>query len=993
MPSKLPKAKKTLRLIGLSGIRTRIIFASVLCVVAALAAGLSGSASSPGSGVLSAATPSLSFTGGPYLAANPTSNVPTNTGPVCDNVTPCDDYGLTVDVPAGYDTTHNIRLTVAWAQSKADYDIYVLKADNTAVTDSATSADPEVATFPAIAGQYKLRIVPFAPLGQTYNATVELVEKPSQPAPTAPGPSTPRFQNYTPPRSSGMGTDAGEPSIGVNWQTGRAIFLAGSEALRVTFDDCASPAKALWEDKSPPFVTSLDPILFTDRNRTTNAGRTFVSQLTGQDSITFFTDDDGESWLPSQGGGIPSGVDHQTIGGGPFNESASPAPPPHPLYPNAIYYCSQESVTAFCARSDDGGLTFGPGVPIYTTECSAIHGHAKVANDGTVYVANKNCGGKAGVAVSTDNGVTWGIRTAPNSSTTGFLVDASVGIGANGTIYLGYQAADGNPHVAVSHNRGDSWVSDQDVGVSFGLKNSTFPTVVAGDDDRAAYAFLGTTVEGNYTEPAEYPADAPWHLYIATTFDGGQNWTTVDATPNDPVQRGTICNLGTVPCKAHSDAGIPDRNLLDFMDAVVDAQGRVLVGYPDGCIDGCVSGTKNSYSAFTTIARQAGGKRLFAQFDPNPAEPVGPAAPSVTSVSRDSAGIVHLSWAEPDNGGSAITGYRIYRRTQPGTYGAPLATITADKTTYDDATATAANTAYFYKVTAINAQGEGLNCGEFPVGSSEDPCSGTGTRILSDPTGDSLDTLAGHDVQSLSIAEPYGIGAGKMVFTLKVADLSIVPANSIWPVEFKAPNGSIYVVQMTSTTGASDVAFKYGKKGTTLLTADPLSGFSANGTITIVVPTSGIGNPSVGQRLEQFLTRVAVNGVAVTLTPDNMPDGLVGLGQYTVRGNEACRPNTAPTAALSANPTSGSEGLVVNFDGSGSSDPDTAAPADTIASYTFNFGDGTAAVTQPSPTVSHTYSTAGSYRATLQVTDSRGKASSNTVSVVIEVTKRRGKKK
>src|SRR5207253_9276207 len=71
-----------------------------------------------------------------------------------------------------------------------------------------------------------------------------------------------------------------------------------------------------------------------------------------------------------------------------------------------------------------------------------------------------------------------------------------------------------------------------------------------------------------------------------------------------------------------------------------------------------------------------------------------------------------------------------------------------------------------------------------------------------------------------------------------------------------------------------------------------------------------------------------------------------------------CPPaNNPPTAVLTANPTSGPPGLIVNFDGSGSSDPDSG---DSIASYSFNFGDGSM-TTQPTPTVSHTYNTAGTY--------------------------------
>ncbi|MDQ6908380.1 MAG: glycoside hydrolase, partial [Chloroflexota bacterium] len=361
------------------------------------------------------------------------------------------------------------------------------------------------------------------------------------PTPTATpgsGAGTPRFQNYIPPSTSSF--NGGEPSIGSNWQTGKVMYLARFSAIRVGFDDCSSPARDTWTDASPPAAVSLDPILFTDHMRApgNNApNRTFVSQLTGQDSVTFFTDNDGASYLPSQGGGIPSGVDHQTIGAGPYH---TPLPPQNPVYPNAVYYCSQDIAASFCARSDDGGATFGPGTPIYnTTQCTGIHGHVKVAPDGTAYVPNRSCGGKAAVTVSTDNGLTWTVRAIPTSSTTGFLVDPSVGIGTNNvgkpagqasnTIYLGYQASNSHPKVAVSHDQGATWVNDQEVGGNFGIQNSTFPELVAGDDNRAAYAFFGTPVGGNYTSQASFPASAPWHLYIATTYDGGVTWTTVDA--------------------------------------------------------------------------------------------------------------------------------------------------------------------------------------------------------------------------------------------------------------------------------------------------------------------------------------------------------------------------------------------------------------------------------------------------------------------------------
>jgi hypothetical protein len=547
-------------------------------------------AATPSSGTLSTTNSTLSYNAGPFAVPNVTAQAG---DVICNAVTVCDDFSLTVTVPADYQTGHNLTIKVEWANTLADFDLYVLNASGAQVGSSASSSDPEVVILPAVSGTYTVRVVPFAPLGESFKGTASLTDKPTNPPPATGTPPT--YQNYAAP--NGLGTEAGEPSIGANWKTGKVLFQSFTQTLRVTFNDTVSPATATWEDKSAPTsVTSLDPILFTDHA----TGRTFVSQLVLAGSLSSYSDDDGETWSPSQGSGIASGVDHQTIGGGPFAPSLVG---PLGTYPNIVYYCSQDIADALCATSRDGGLTYGPAIPIYTVQqCGGLHGHVKVAPDGTAYVPNKGCGGQQAVVVSTDNGLTWAVRPIPGS--TAGESDPSVGIGANGTIYVGYQNGDGHPRVAVSHDRGLTWENNQDVGTTFNIQNTVFPAVVAGDDDRAAFAFLGTPTAGNFQDQATF--QGIWHLYIAHTYDGGKSWITSDATPNDPVQRGSIWLGGG----SHQD-----RNLLDFMDATVDNQGRMLVGYADGCIDACVQGGPNSYSALGTIARQTGGKRLFAKYD------------------------------------------------------------------------------------------------------------------------------------------------------------------------------------------------------------------------------------------------------------------------------------------------------------------------------------------------------------------------------------------
>jgi hypothetical protein len=951
-------------------------------------------AATPSSGTVSPAGTTLGFTGGPFDFTNQTGApyvppVPP-VSPVCANpVSPCDDFALTVAIPPADSTIYFLTVAVHFANPASDFDLYLIDADgitvdassanSTGVQESFTYQVPTAATT-----SYTVRVVPYSVVtgagGDTYSTTVTLghalppIEPDEQP--TVAG--VPRFEIY--PSPTGVGDDAGEPSIGANWTTGNTLFQAGLRTLRVGWNDCPSPADATWEDVS--FVStstaSLDPILFTD----SATNRTISSQLTGACSASAFTDDDGLSWLPSQGCGTPAGADHQTFGGGPF--APGPTDCHTPAYPNAVYYCSQSSATSFCAMSCDGGLTFGPGVAAWNLlDCSAIHGHVKVAPDGTVYVPNKNCTGTGGVIVSTDNGLTWTVRkvTGSTGSRGGFLVDPSVGIGSSGKVYFGYQRDDGHPWIAVSDDKGVSWHDNKEVGTEFSIKNSTFPEVVAGDNLRAAYAFLGTLSEGDYGEQASF--GGVWHLFIATTFDGGVTWTTVDATPHDPVQHGSICNQGTTTCDHVPD----DRNLLDFNDITIDKFGRVLVGFSDGCItSSCISGQSgNDYTAKAMIARQSGGKRLLAQYDPSPAEPNHPKAPKLSAF-RPAPGVVHLAWSKPDNGGVPISGYKIYRGVTSG--GEVLLNSTGAKNSFDDISASPA-TAYYYRLTAINAVGESPYCNEVFVSTAVppgvDPCTVPGVTVSQDTsdTAPNIPATPALDIKSISVAEPYSGGPDDLIFTLQVGEAASAPPTAQWYVIWNrpSPSGSAdrnYVAAKTDAAGA--VSYEYGTVSppnanlpTRLGTANDGSYDPATGTIRIRIANGLVDGVAAGQTLTALLARTFARPDGLPVTQTAAQD-FAPSGSYSLVGNASCRANAAPIATLSRSPDEGCVPLTVTLDGSPSSDADAG---DTIASYQFSFGDGTPDVVQATPTIEHTYTVSGDFAGRLRVTDSRGKSSLN----------------
>lgn len=653
-------------------------------------------AAQPASGTLGANGSAITFTGSALGGASPDAE---NT---CVEGVNCDSFALTITGSLQDWTGKRVRVSLSWLLPAMDYDLYVHKdgitgpvvASSANGTNTAESADIDVVQGGT--GTYIVHVVYFVAVADQYKGRAEIVtvaaEPPTNPAPGEP----PSYTAYAAP--AGLGQDAGEPSLGNNWATGRTMFISGLETLRVDFDDANGTAN--WSEHSAltTSITTFDPILYTD----SHTNRTFVSQLLPTKvSLMAFSDDDGETWTPSQGSGIGAGVDHQTIGGGPFHAGVL-GRSPLSTYPNAVYYASQDIGLAEIAVSLDGGLTFGPAIPMWNlTQCNGLHGHIKVAPDGTVYVPNKNCGGQQAVAVSEDNGLTWAIRKVPGSS--GGATDPSLGIGSDGTVYFSFVNDDGTVRVAVSHDRGLTWTAPVNVGFAHDVHNAVFAAATAGDADRAAVFFIGTNVAGASGVGTDMAFNGTWYPYIATTYDGGATWVTVNASPSDPVQRGVVCTDGTT-CPSGT------RNLLDFNDLEIDAKGRPLAGFADGCItadchagvdrsgpsgtpDGVIDSYDNDGEDIATIIRQSGGRTLFAAYDLPDAPSSLWAAPTKSKVT--------LNWTDA---AANETSFVIERSLSATSGFAQLVSVPANATSFVDGAVSRKST-YYYRVRASNANG------------------------------------------------------------------------------------------------------------------------------------------------------------------------------------------------------------------------------------------------------------------------------------------------
>ncbi len=965
-------------------------------------------AASPAGGTLTEVTTKLTYTGGPIFSS---PNAAANNA--CANDSTSEAYNLTVTLPDDFNTRRpddGIKIDLGPVAS-GDLVLSVLDGTgkNLGNSDAGGPGGEESISLPANTGtsQYKVLVCVFAGSATSYQVTITLTKA----LPVVVGDAyTPRFQYVLSPPALGNG--AGEPSLGYNPKSKRGIFQAGLESLRVTFperrkDDLLNPGglpescDVLWEDVSFPTTStvSLDPIGLGDFI----TGRYYASQLGAKSNSMAYTDDDGANWSPSAGN-FPgaAGVDHQTVGWGPYVAGGTARP--LTAYPNAIYYCSQDIAYANCSRSDDGGTSFLPPVIVYnTTTCGGLHGHIRAAPDGTVYLPNKSCGSNQAVAVSQDNGLNWEVRKVPTS--TNGRTDPQMALASDGTGYFCYTANDGRPRVAVTHDKGKTWAHDTNLGAAVGVVTAVFAQGIAGNPDRAACGFIGTTTAGN-SGAVDFPGI--WYPYIAVTYDGGVTWSTTNASPSDPAQgAGGVCTGGTT-CGAN-------RNLLDFNDMALDELGRPMLGFADGCVGTCVSNPSAvNRSDKAAIARVVGGKSLYVSKDLSEPRVAQAACLAGTRPSPDAAA---LTWRAPaDDGTSAITGYKIYRGTTAAAQSLLLAVN--PKTAYTDYSIDPIEPDYFYRIVAVNGLGDSVQSNLIKLsvdvgGVGETICTPPGLTILQDAEGDELDQVAAHDVRKLSVSQPYfANGDYKIYFHLKMTSLSTVPANTYWPVNFCSPSfpcvnpdtntkpygadNKYYTVRMSTVPPGTPAApvfeiLKPTAAGTTagsrtIVAALPESSYSANGLITLGVKASDLGLANAGagtDQLSKFQTRIMVNGVAANPTPDNMPDGLAGTGVFTTVALNFCSPNTPPQAVLDIDAQTGPAPLTVMFDGTASSDADTQ---DSIAEYIFDFGDGSENISQATPAVSHTYDTAGAYNAKLRVKDSRGLTSTSAAARVIEVT-------
>lgn len=149
-----------------------------------------------------------------------------------------------------------------------------------------------------------------------------------------------------------------------------------------------------------------------------------------------------------------------------------------------------------------------------------------------------------------------------------------------------------------------------------------------------------------------------------------------------------------------------------------------------------------------------------------------------------------------------------------------------------------------------------------------------------------------------------------------------------------------------------------------------------NGTAAVTIPSGAIGTFTVTSLILPEGSTTVKAKVDPGGTIDEENEGNNERTETITVGSSSPPPssNNPPQANAGSNKTA-KVGQAVSFNGSGSSDSDG-----TIISYIWDFGDGQTSV---GSVVSHTYSVAGTYTASLTVTDNNGATDTDTVLVTI----------
>src|SRR5437879_1872560 len=205
-------------------------------------------------------------------------------------------------------------------------------------------------------------------------------------------------------------------------------------------------------------------------------------------------------------------------------------------------------------------------------------------------------------------------------------------------------------------------------------------------------------------------------LAVGTTFDtmtidvgancGGDNLegALYDSSGNLlSASNSVLCTGGKMDVTLNSVVTVPDDGKLWAM--VMSSGGHVQFNAKSTGVNTLYMGTGQSSLSFPNTIPSLAANYLSSPyiilFSPN--TPL-PQSPTNVSANPSSSSQIDLGWTAPNNGGSPITGYTVERSSDGGSTWSVKSNTGSTATTYSD-TGLSSNTAYTYRVSAINSIG------------------------------------------------------------------------------------------------------------------------------------------------------------------------------------------------------------------------------------------------------------------------------------------------
>jgi YVTN family beta-propeller protein len=266
--------------------------------------------------------------------------------------------------------------------------------------------------------------------------------------------------------------------------------------------------------------------------------------------------------------------------------------------------------------------------------------------------------------------------------------------------------------------------------------------------------------------------------------------------------------------------------------------------------------------------------------------------------------------------------------------------------------------------TATNTAGTPIAAGTGPRGIAITPDGATAYVANATPnTVTPIDTATNTAGTAIAVgSNPFGVAITPDGATAYVANFA---SNNVTPIDTQANTAGTAIAVGTTPAGIAitpdgDTAYVANQNSNNVTPIGTAT--NAAGTA-IAVGTGPFAVAITPDGATAYVANQSSNNVTPIDTATNTAGTAIAVGSFPRA--VAITPDQAPTAAFTATPAPA--GQATSFDASSSSAP----PGQTVASYHWDFGDGSTQTTS-SATTAHTYADAGNQTATLTVTDDAG---------------------